>query len=117
MPTLDIITYSDADFSVDFASVEDIGSNPLHMHVRTDAANPTVWIEATTENEMLAVAATTDGSIVTLTISQSKLLNLPAGEYVHSCIMSLFDGLERVEIWRGTLTHNIGPTRWEAGTP
>jgi hypothetical protein len=54
---------------------------------------------------------------IQLTLPNSKLLNLPPGVYVHSCVMSSNAATLRTEIWRGTLTHNVGPTQWTAGTP
>lgn len=116
---VDLITYSDASFTLTqtepFANgLSSVGTNPLHMQVRTTASDPTVWIELTTANGMIVV---TSGTSIALNIAQSQLENLPQGQYVYSVIMSLSGGLARAEVWRGTLTHNAGPTRWDAGTP
>jgi hypothetical protein len=109
---VNIETYSDADFVLSQQSPIRIGTNPLYMHVRTAADDATVWIEATTANGMLAVAVGVDFDTITLTIYQSKLLNLPPGVYVQSLIMSSAGGTVRTEIWRGTFTHSAGPTRF-----
>lgn len=53
---------------------------------------------------------------IQLTLPNAKLLNLPPGGYVHSCVMSSLGGASRSEVWRGTLIHNVGPTQWTAGT-
>lgn len=45
-----------------------------------------------------------------LILDRSDLARLPEGEYVHSLIMENATGW-RDSIWRGTLTHKIGPTR------
>ena len=122
MTLVNFETYSDADFSLTQDSPLHpvrIGSNPLHLHVRSLAADHTVWLDASTSNGMLSVnpgVGDTPDSIVVL-IPQSKLLNLPVGEYVQSLIMSNFNLGRRTEIWRGTLKHSAGPTRWTAGQP
>ncbi|WP_024340971.1 hypothetical protein [Bradyrhizobium japonicum] len=118
--SVDLVTYSDADFSLSktqpFANgLSTVGSNPLHMQVRTRPEDEVAWIEATTENGLLIV--TDAGATVTVSIPRSSLVNLPSGSYVYSIIMSAFDGAQRLEVFRGTLSHNIGPTRWAAGTP
>lgn len=46
----------------------------------------------------------------TLTLPLSMLSKMPAGTYDHSLIFVRTDGLHEL-VWRGTLTHNIGPTR------
>lgn len=114
MTSVNIVTYSDADFTLEHAAAIDVYGNPLHMHVRKTASDETVWLDLSTANGSITI---TDGTpdVITLYIAQAKLLNLPPGEYVHSLIMTTFSGLFRVEIWRGTLTHNVGPTRWAAG--
>ncbi len=52
---------------------------------------------------------------IQLTLPNSKLINLPPSIYVHSCVMSSLGGTARSEVWRGTLTHSVGPTHWAAG--
>jgi len=120
MPTVNIVTYSDSDFALSQEVAFDVGTNPLHMHVRTAAADPTVWLELTTANGIITVSDETpddESATVDILILQSSLLNLPAGVYVQSLIMSSVNGTRRTEIWRGTFTHNVGPTRWAAGEP
>jgi hypothetical protein len=43
-------------------------------------------------------------------ILRVQMVNMPAGTYVQSLLLLRPDGL-REEIWNGTLTHSIGPTR------
>jgi len=45
-----------------------------------------------------------------INISRAQMTNLPPDVYVQSLVLIRPDGL-REEIWNGTLTHNIGPTR------
>lgn len=114
---VDLITYSDADFSTSVQSPFRIGVNPLHMQVRTVASDPTVWLEATTANGLITVTVGGSFDTVVLSIPESRLLNLPPAVYVHSLIMSSANATLRTEVWRGIMTHNVGPTRWTAGTP
>ncbi|MGY3278112.1 hypothetical protein [Bradyrhizobium sp. S3.7.6] len=113
---VDITTYSDADCVLTQTVAFSIGSNPLHMQVRSTATDATVQIDLTTVNGMIAVSGA-GSNVVTVTIPQNKLRDLPPGPYVHSCIMSSGGGNSRTEVWRGSLTHNAGPTQWDAGTP
>lgn len=115
-------TYSDADFRLSQDSPLHpvrIGSNPLHMHVRTLADDNTVWLDATSVNGMLLVQAGTGDTpdVVSIFIPQNRLLNLPVGDYVYSLIMSNVNLGLRTEVWRGALKHSAGPTRWTAGKP
>lgn len=117
---VDITTYSDADFSMTqtepFANgLASVSSNPLHMQVRSAADDPTVWIQLTSAAGQITVGG--GGSSVTVLIPQTMLQNLPAGTYVYSVIMSSNNGANRSEVWRGVQTHNVGPTKWTAGTP
>lgn len=116
MTTLNIETYSDADFSVVQNAAFAIVGNRLRMHVRKTAADPTVWLELTTDNGGLTITDATPDT-VTVYIAQASLLNLPPGDYVHSCVMSSQGGSLRTEVWRGTFIHSAGPTRWAAGVP
>lgn len=52
------------------------------------------------------------GAITTFNINilRSQFLNVPPDIYVQSLVVITPDGL-RQEVWNGTLTHNIGPTR------
>jgi hypothetical protein len=92
-----------------------VGSNPLHMQVRINATDPTVWAEISTANGLITVSG--GGTSISINIPQSKLVTIPPGAYVYSIIMSAFGGTSRVEVARGDLTHNAGPTQWDAGTP
>jgi hypothetical protein len=119
---VDIVTYSDADFNLPqtepFANgLTSVGNNTLHMQVRTLATDPTVWLEATTANGLLTVSG--GGATIAIYLPQSMLVKLPPGSYVYSLIMSVLTGLgtyTRTEVFRGTMTHNAGPTQWTVGT-
>lgn len=117
MADLDLITFSDCDLVTIQPAPAGItldNINPLHMQVRSIATDPTVWIELTTANGYLVVDAT--NNLLTITIPQSKLENLPPGIYVYSIIQSVRSSV-RTEVFRGTLTHSAGPTQWQQGTP
>jgi len=43
-------------------------------------------------------------------ILREQMVNMPPGSYVQSLLLLRPDGL-RDDIWHGTLTHSIGPTR------
>lgn len=112
--TVAFITFSDCDFTQNVTTLTDTTGNPLHMQARSSADDPTVWIECSTANGRLTQPSS---SVVAVSIPQSALRTLPAGVYVLSCIMTKFGGAVRSEVWRGTLTHSVGPTQFAAGTP
>lgn len=115
MASVDITTYSDADFTLTQNTPLPVTTNPLHMQVRTKADDKTVWLELTTANGRLVVAAGPPETL-TINIPQPSLETLPAGNYVFSIIMSSFSGTKRTEVFRGTQIHIVGPTLWAAGT-
>lgn len=123
---VDLVSYSDADFSFNQAGpfangLANLGANPLHMQVRTTPTDPTVWIEATSVNAWLSAGS--GGTVLSIFIPQSKLATLPAGVYYYSIIMTVVgggsstNGYFRQEVMRGTFTHNAGPTQFPVGTP
>jgi hypothetical protein len=111
-------TYTDDDFVQNFKYTTSIGSpipfrsNSLRMHVRANAADPTVFIECSTDNGYIMITDGPNGEFK-LWIPLSGLLNLTPGSYVHSLIMTDYVTNIRNDIWRGTLTHQAGPTRWK----
>lgn len=116
---VDLITFSDADFTLTQAQpfangLTTVGTNPLHMQVRANATDPTVWAELTTANGLIVVAS---GTSITITIPQTLLVRVPPGAYVYSLIMVSPNGAVRTEVFRGMITHSAGPTQWTAGTP
>lgn len=115
---VNMVTYSDADYILeDQQSPVRVVGNPLHMHVRTAADDKTVWLDVSSANGMITSEDAGTYDTVSILIPQAKLLTLPPGEYVQSLIMSSDDATHRTEVWRGTLTHSAGPTRWTAGEP
>lgn len=116
-------TYSDADFVQSFfyktvaMAAIDLFNYPLRMMVRVKPADATTWIECSTWNGRIVITDHVAGAF-TLTIPIDILSTLPAGVYNHSLIQTntLSVGFTtRKDIWRGTLTHAAGPTRWKLG--
>lgn len=126
-------TYSDSDFIQSFlyktiALVPiDLLDYPLRMMVRIDPADATTWIECSTWNGRIVITDHVTGAF-TLIIPIAVLSNLPVGVYNHSLIQTqaspgLVSGAgaptsvsaTRKNLWRGTLTHAAGPTRWHLG--
>ena len=124
---VDINTYSDSDFSQSFfyktvaLAPIDLFDYPLRMMVRINSADVTSWIECSTWNGRITITDHVAGAF-TLTIPISVLSTLPVGVYNHSLIQTqvssvyvVTNPLTRKDIWRGTLTHAAGPTRWQLG--
>lgn len=117
---VNINTYSDADFSQSFfyktiaLSPIDLFDYPLRMMVRVNPADATTWIECSTWNGRIVITDHVAGAF-TLTIPLSVLVNLPVGVYNHSLIQTQPVTFARKDIWRGTLTHAAGATRWKLG--
>jgi len=133
---VNINTYSDVSFTRTFVYRDaslvpiDLTLSVLRMHVRAKAEDATVFIALSNVDPLPAVSAMvlTDpvGGKFTITIPYKVLLRLPVGVYVHSLVRTERSALEvlaglpaasegtqmREEIWRGTLTHAAGPTRW-----
>lgn len=124
-------TYSDEDFVQSFLyktlalAAIDLFDYPLRMMVRINPADATTWIECSTWNGRIVITDHAAGAF-TLTIPITVLATLPVGVYNHSLIQTkasppiilggaaVGSGL-RKDIWRGTLTHAAGPTRWKLG--
>ena len=132
---VNINTYSDADFVQSFLyktvalAPIDLLDYPLRMMVRVNPADATTWIECSTwsDNGRIAITDHVAGAF-TLTIPLVVLRDLPVGVYNHSLIQTqaspgiIIPGevptsvsATRKDIWRGTLTHAAGPTRWHLG--
>ena len=115
-------TFSDADLVQSFiyqtplGAPIDLGTDTLRMMVRSRADDATVYIESATWNGEIIVTNAALGAF-TLVIPIARLVLLTPGIYVHSLIKTASVGLLRKELWRGTLTHAAGPTRWRLGTP
>lgn len=113
-------TYSDADFVQSFVYKTallvpiNLGTDSLRFMVRTRAADATAHIECSTLNGLITVTNAALGEF-TLKIPVDQLLNLAPGSYVHSLIKTAPITFLRKDIWRGTLTHAAGPTRWTLG--
>lgn len=117
---VDLNTYTDDDFVESFQYQTslgvpiNLGTNTLRMHARLDAADSTVYIECSTANGNIVITNAAIG-LFTLTIPLAILQNLDPGVYTHSLIMTDPSTKIRSDIWRGTITHAAGPTRWTLG--
>ena len=119
---VDIETFSDADFVRAFnwrvgADLFDFTDHSLAMMVRAHADDAEVWVSLTSsitgwEGGIYIGPPDVDEKLTTFSvkITREQLERMPPGSYVHSLILIRPDG-ERDDIWRGTLTHEIGPTR------
>lgn len=123
---VDIVTFSDADLirtfyyrQIDTLTPVDLTGCSMRMMVRKAADDATVFIELSTGIGSSGLAPNifitdTINGIFGIEITRQMLLTVAPGVYVHSLIMQNINGI-RTDIWRGTLTHSIGPTRY-AGT-
>lgn len=114
-------TYTDVDLIQNFVYQTFSGAvipfsvgDSLRMHARSDPADSTVWLELTTINGLIVITNYSAGAF-TLTMPLATLLKIPTGVYQHSLVWTQTT-LIRSEIWRGTITHSAGPTRWKPGT-
>jgi len=112
-----IMTFSDADFSRAFQWVIngipfDFTGHGLMMMVRKRPDDTEVFVSLSSEDGDIDFLPDVDGKLTTFNIRllRKQTTDMLAGDYVHSLILLRPDGL-REDIWRGTLTHAIGPTR------
>lgn len=110
-------TFSDADFAQAFQWVIndvpfDFTGYGLAMMVRKRADDAEVFLSLSTENGGIAYTPDVDGKLTTFSIyiMREQMTELAPGDYVHSLILIRPDTLHD-DIWRGMLTHAIGPTR------
>ena len=118
--TVSIETFSDADFSRafrlrldDVPTYYDFTDHTLLLMVRKTAADEEVFVSLSSPDDGIDIypfEAEEELTVFAVNISRLKLSKMAPGEYVHSLIAVRPDGL-RDDIWRGTLTHAIGPTR------
>jgi hypothetical protein len=101
---------SGADYYYNFAGVT------MEMMVRKLPTDAEVFVELSTDpGDGIVLSASnpltpTYLDTINITIKMEQLAKMPAGNYVHSLIMTRADGAHD-DIWRGTITHAIGPTR------
>lgn len=123
---VDINTQSDADYVKSFMLHvnNDTGADyyynfagvTMEMMVRKQATDAEVFVELSTDPGDGIVLSASDSLVpdyldtINIIIRTEQLAKMPAGEYVHSLIMKRPDGILD-DIWRGTITHAIGPTR------
>jgi hypothetical protein len=88
----------------------------MALLVRKRPEDAEVYVELSTDpGDGIALSASDPTTptlldTINITIRRAQLALMPAGDYAHSLIMLRPDGM-RDDIWRGTLTHQIGPTR------
>lgn len=122
---VNLTTYSDADYAMTFQwTIDDepfdFTDHQLMMMVRHLPEDHEVFLSL--ESSTDGIPADESGIDLRRTIepgpydkfdiiiARDDLEKIPPGTYVHSLILVRPDGL-REDIWRGTLTHAIGPTR------
>jgi len=122
---VNILTFSDADYAMTYQwSIDgtpfDFADHELLMMVRHISEDIEVFLslESSTTGippdqsgidiyQSLAIGAYDKFDVI---ITRADLAKIAPGDYVHSLILVRPDGL-REDLWRGTLTHAIGPTR------
>jgi len=116
---VNIWTYTDAGFARTFTYKDkyldpvDLTDVVLHMHIRAKAADATVFValsSADGDASAIVIEDAANGKF-SIAIPYATLTRLPVGEYAHSLISTDIEG-NRHRVWRGTLTHAAGPTRW-----
>jgi len=118
---VDLTTYTDADMVRSFfykladGTPIDLTGFSLRLMVRRQAYDPTAQFECTTFNGRIWFNDAVNGAF-TLQIPVSVLSILEPYTYQHSLIGTDPKSLLRKDIWRGSLIHSAGPTRWELGT-
>jgi hypothetical protein len=126
--TVNMNTYSDADFVKAFMLrvTDDSGAGAsyyydfagvaMQMMIRKKPEDVEVFVALSTDPGDGIVLSASDSATpavldtINVTITRSQLSRMPEGDYAHSLIMTRADGIAD-DIWRGTLTHAIGPTR------
>ena len=115
MAIVNITTENDADFYRSFA-YQDGSGNPINMtgaqldmKLRRNVEDATVFVELSTATGEI-VLVNPIGGVFTIKIVKETLLDLSAGDYAQSLIMTDTTGL-RMRIWHGILTNTLGPSR------
>lgn len=119
--TLDLTTYTDSDLVESFiyqlvdGTPIDLTGYSLRMHVRKHAEDATALFECSTFNGLIWWNDIVGGAF-TLQIPVAILVSLSPGTYTQSLIATQPVSLLRRDLWRGSLIHAAGPTRWDLGT-
>lgn len=119
---VDLITWTDSDLVESFI-YQTAGGEPidltgysLRLMVRRFAGDATAEFECSTFNGRIWFNDAENGAF-TLQIPVDILSILSPGSYVQSLIATApSPSLLRKDVWRGTLEHSDGPTRWDLGT-
>jgi len=118
---ININTQSDADYVKAFMLkvmpdnyYYDFTGMTMKMMVRKRPEDAEVFVKLSTDYNDGIVLSSSDNGVtldtINITIRRDQLAKMPEGDYAHSLIMYRPDGIAD-DIWRGTLTHAIGPTR------
>jgi hypothetical protein len=119
--TVNLETFSDADFVRKYVYRTiggvpiNLGTDVLRMMIRSHPADVTAHIDLTSVNGGIEITDAINGAF-TLRLPVDTLKTLLPGTYVHSLIKTDSTFTSRRDIWRGTLTHQPGPTRWKTRT-
>lgn len=115
MPICNITTDSDHDYyrlfiySTSPSGLRiDLTGQPMVMKLRHHVNDVTAALMLSTETGEIYIVDGPTGQF-TIRITQDTLLRLAPGEYVHSLIRTMGD--VKLEVWSGTLTHSVGPSR------
>jgi hypothetical protein len=124
--TVDFNTHSDADYVKAFMLHvnDDAGGDyyydfagvTMQMMIRKRPEDVEVFVALSTDPGDGIILSASDPTApayldtINLTITRAQLALMPEGDYAHSLIMYRADGIAD-DIWRGTLTNAIGPTR------
>jgi hypothetical protein len=99
------------DYYYDFSSVVS-----MEMMIRKNPEDVEVFVALSTDpGDGIVLSASSTATptyldTINVTIRRDQLALMPEGDYAHSLIMLRVDG-SYDDIWRGTLTNAIGPTR------
>jgi hypothetical protein len=124
--TVNINTYTDADFAKAFMVrvtpegggdyYYDFAGVTMQMMIRKRPEDVEVFVALSTDPGDGIILSASDPTAtayldtINITITRAQLALMPDGDYAHSLIMYRADGIAD-DIWRGTLTNAIGPTR------
>ena len=121
--TVNLETWSDADYACAFRwrtgtdpdTFFDFTGNEMMLMARHHPEDVDAFLSLTTgylDGIVFSKAAPEDEelTVVNIYISRAQLELVPVGVHAQSLIMIRPDGLH-ADLWRGTLTHAIGPTR------
>jgi hypothetical protein len=114
MTIVNITVYNDADFTRGFLYQDttgapiDLTGADLFMRMRSNVESATVEMELSTDDGSIIVDNASSGAFH-ITIPQSELERLTATVYQQSLILER--GAAKQQVWHGTFTNMLGPSR------